>query len=150
MLLEIIVDVAEDADVIFRTQMLAGSVEQVQIVLQRQLLELSGLITVSGKSLLGGTEPDVDGINVFDQIHDLFLVNEVRQPAAEVGCKVKLAVREGACTAESVHDRTCRAVDAFLYLSLYYRAFSVFQILALFQDQDLVVRCFLDQFISGI
>ena len=117
MLLHGLIDALKDLQVVLGAQVLAAGLEEMEVMLQGALLQRPGLGGGGGKDLGGGAVLDIDGIHIVDEVHDLFPVHEVGEPAAESGGKVILAVGEGARAAKTAHGIADLAVNALLYLA---------------------------------
>ena len=116
-LAQILVHVLEDAQIVFCSEMLDLCLKQVKIVLERLALERSRLGRIGGEGLVGRAVFHVDGIDVVYKLHDLVIVHEIGQPAAELCREIVLAVGKRTCAAEAAHGVAHAAMDALLDLA---------------------------------
>ena len=94
--------------------------------------------------------PIFDGkVISFDELHDLLLGHEVREPAAELGGEIVLPVGEGPGAAEAAHGVADGAVDALLHLPRHDGAAAVVDVMALVHDEDLQAGAVVDELIAG-
>ena len=117
LVLQVLIDVGQNAQVVLGAQMLALGLQQVQVVLQRLFLQRLRLGGGGGEALGGRAEADVHAVHIADQIHDLRCGHIVGEPAAEGGGEVELAVREGSGAAEAAHGIADGTVDAPVHLA---------------------------------
>ena len=87
------------------------------IVFECLALERSRLGRIGRKGLVRRAVFHVDGVNVVYEAHDLIVVHEIGQPAAELGREVIFAVGKCASTAEAAHRVAHAAMDALLDLA---------------------------------
>jgi hypothetical protein len=140
MLADGFIDALENFQVILGAQVLAPGLEQVKVELQRPLFQGTGGGRVGGKDLIGGAVLHVDGVHVFNQVHDLPGVHEVGEPAAKGGGEVVLPIGEGPRPAEAAHGIAHLAVDALLDLPGHDGAASGIDVGPLVQGDHLELR----------
>ena len=116
-LAQILVHVLKDAQIVLGSEMLDLRLKQVQVVFECLALERSRLGRIGRKGLVRRAVFHVDGVNVVYEAHDLIVVHEIGQPAAELGREVIFAVGKCACTAEAAHRVAHAAMDALLDLA---------------------------------
>ena len=145
-----LVDAGEDLQVVFRAQVLAPGLEQVQVVLQRLPLQGAGLRGGGGVDLGGGPVAYVQGVHVVNQLHDLLLVQEVGEPAAEGGGEVELAVGEGPRAPEAAHGAAHPALDAGAGPARHNGALAAVDVRPLVHHQHLCGGAFQGQLVGGV
>ncbi len=146
---QVLIQPLQDFQVVFRPQVLALGLEQVQVVLQRPFFQGTGCRAVGGEALCRRAELHVDFVHIADEVHDLPGGHIVRQPAAKGGGEVEFAVREGPRAAEAAHGGADGAVDAPVHLPGHNGAAAGVDVLALVQHQDAQLRAEFFQLVTG-
>ena len=149
LIFQILINIRENLQVSLGAQVFTLSLEQVQVVLQRLDLQRPGLRDGGGKALCGGAVGHVDAVHIFDQLHHLFRLHVLGEPAAKLGGEVELAVGKGAGAAEAAHGVAGLAVDAALNLSRHDGTLAGVDIRALLQHDDVQLRMPQLQLIAG-
>ena len=134
-----LIDALKNFQIVFGAQMLAPGLQQVQVILKGLDLDGPGLRRIRGIDLRGGAVGHVDGIHVVDELHQLFPVHVVGEPAAELCGKVIFSVREGAGTAKAGHNGTGLAANAGLHLAGDNGTATGINIRSLLQNQNLQI-----------
>ena len=114
---KVIVHVLQDTQIVLGSEMLDLCLQKVQVVFERLTLKRLGLGSVGGEGLVRCAVLHVDGVDIVYKLHDLVVVHEIREPAAESGGEIIFAVGKCACAAEAAHGVAYWAVDAFLDLA---------------------------------
>ena len=149
LIFEVLVDILQNHEILFRAEVLASGLQKVQIVAERASCQRLGLCGFGGVDLLGCAVGDVDRVDVFDELHDRARVNEIGQPAAEGRREVELAVRKCARAAEAAHRVADRTVDALAHLAGDDRAASVVDVGALVNGQQFQTGVQFFQLVGG-
>ena len=108
---QILRDIGKNLQIAFRPEMLDRCLQQMEVVVQRLLLQFGRFCRIGREPLRRSAEFDVDAVDVFDQVHYLVRRDVIVQPAAEFRCKIEFPIRKSACAAKAVHDAAGFAID---------------------------------------
>ena len=104
---------------------------------------------VGREGLVGRAVFHIDGVNVVNKLHDLVVVHEIGQPAAELGREVIFAVGKRTRAAEAAHGVANAAMDAFLDLACNNGAMPRIDISALVENADLKLGMTGNKLVTG-
>ena len=91
-LFKVFVHILKYAKIVLGAKMLYLGLQKMQIILQCFALERSRLGSIGGEGFVRRAVLHIYGVDVVYQLHDLFVVHEVGEPAAELGGEVILTV----------------------------------------------------------
>ena len=147
--LHMLIDALEDLQIILCTQMLAPCAQQMEIMVQRLHLNGPGLRRLCGENILGRTMLHIDGIDIINEIHQLFAIHIVGEPAAKLGGKVILTIGKRSGTTEAGHNGAGLTADAGLHLSGDNGTLTGINICSLLQNQHTQLGAQLHKLISS-
>ena len=145
-----LIDAGEDFQVVFRPQVLALGLEQMQVIFQRLPLQRLGLGGGGGVHLGGGAVLHVEAVHIADEVHDLPLLQEIGEPAAKGGGEVEFPVGEGPRPAKAAHGAAHPALDAGADLARHDGALAAVDIRPLVHHQHPGGGAFQRQLIGGV